>query len=259
MLTTAIGRVATHTSAIGTFTRSYLGYTNQLSSSLLSGSTIGTNYYYHQNGNDRLSGVHQQSSAWSGTRSYYLTTNAKNQVTEVDLNSPLSTGPKTISSWYYTYDDDGYRLLAATNSSVGNYQYTYDPVGNITAFNLPAANGTASYNAANQLFDLITGGSPTPLSYDSNGNLLNDGVYTYTWDAENRLLSATSNANASISTTFRYDGLGRRTVIIVSNSGKTTQTDYAWCGQTLCGSRSKSGTTVRLYYPEGEYFAYPVA
>ena len=38
----------------------------------------------------------------------------------------------------------------------------------------------------------MTGGGSTPFSYDGNGNLINDGTHTYTWDAENRLLSATS-------------------------------------------------------------------
>ena len=82
-----LGRVVTHTSPIGTFTRGYMDYTDRLSSSLLSGSTIGTNYYYHQNSNG---GVWWLSviSPGPGIRNYYLDTNAENQVTEVDLKGP---------------------------------------------------------------------------------------------------------------------------------------------------------------------------
>ena len=41
-----LGRLILATNPLGTFNRSYLGYTDQLSSSLLSGSTIGTTYHY---------------------------------------------------------------------------------------------------------------------------------------------------------------------------------------------------------------------
>ncbi|MBL8154343.1 MAG: RHS repeat-associated core domain-containing protein [Anaerolineae bacterium] len=56
-----------------------------------------------------------------------------------------------------------------------------------------------AYNAANQL---IQAGSAN-LTYDSNGNMLNDGTNAYTWDRANRLLSM---GGAS----YAYDGEGRR-------------------------------------------------
>jgi len=43
------------------------------------------------------------------------------------------------------------------------------------------------------------------MTYDANGNTLNDGTNTYTWDARNHLVSADNNG-----ATFVYDGLGRR-------------------------------------------------
>jgi RHS repeat-associated protein len=45
----------------------------------------------------------------------------------------------------------------------------------------------------------------TVITYDLDGNTLNDGTNTYTWDARNRLVSADSGA-----ATFSYDALGRR-------------------------------------------------
>ena len=44
------------------------------------------------------------------------------------------------------------------------------------------------------------------MTYDLNGNTLNDGTNTYTWDARNRIVSADSNG-----ATFAYDAVGRRT------------------------------------------------
>jgi hypothetical protein len=41
--------------------------------------------------------------------------------------------------------------------------------------------------------------------YDLNGNTLNDGMNSYSWDARNRLVSANNNGIS-----FAYDLLGRR-------------------------------------------------
>jgi YD repeat-containing protein len=60
---------------------------------------------------------------------------------------------------------------------------------------------TAVYNANNQL----TQWGSTPMSFDLNGNTLNDGTNSYSWDARNRLVSA-DGTGAS----FAYDPLGRR-------------------------------------------------
>jgi hypothetical protein len=39
--------------------------------------------------------------------------------------------------------------------------------------------------------------TPEPYTYDADGNLLSDSRWTYTWDAENRLTSATSQPQAN--------------------------------------------------------------
>ena len=73
--------------------------------------------------------------------------------------------------------------------------------GNLASTQLPAAVSNATYNANNQL----TQWGSTAMTYDLNGNTLNDGMNSYTWDARNRLVSANSNT-----ATFGYDPLGRR-------------------------------------------------
>jgi RHS repeat-associated protein len=62
--------------------------------------------------------------------------------------------------------------------------------------------GSATYNAANQQ---VTFGGQT-LTYDFNGNLLSDGVNTYTWNARNELVAV----SGPVAGTFAYDALGRR-------------------------------------------------
>jgi len=87
-------------------------------------------------------------------------------------------------------------------------------------------------------------------SYDANGNVTDDGVRTYLWDAENRLLQVNLKAQPGVSYQFRYDGFGRRVAIIATN-GTATETRYLWCGDTLCQSRTATDTVSRRYYPKG--------
>jgi YD repeat-containing protein len=56
----------------------------------------------------------------------------------------------------------------------------------------------------------------TSFTYDSNGNLTNDGSKTYTWNARNQLTGLAGGITAS----FAYDGVGRRRAKTVS--GTTT-------------------------------------
>jgi RHS repeat-associated protein len=49
-----------------------------------------------------------------------------------------------------------------------------------------------------------------PLTYDANGNLASYNGWTYTYDAQNRLISAVSTGNPQLSTTVAYDARNRR-------------------------------------------------
>ena len=143
--------------------------------------------------------------------------------------------------------DNAYRLTGAS-SSAGTYGYGLDPTDNITSFKSPTGSTSANYNELNQIKDF---GSYVYV-YDKNGSVLDDGLRTYKWDAENRLLSVTSKANSALKTAFRYDGLGRRTAIDTTN-GMTSETRYLWCGEQLCQARTSTDTVSRRYYSEGEY------
>jgi YD repeat-containing protein len=93
----------------------------------------------------------------------------------------------------------------------------------------PAANGTTAYtpNNLNQYTAIGTqtaggtscSGATQGLSYDCNGNLTYDGTFTFGYDAENRLLTASKTGLAA---TYQYDPLGRRT----KKSGTGVATTY---------------------------------
>lgn len=152
-----------------------------------------------------------------------------------------------------TYDYDAASQITGINyqngaTQIGNLTYTYDQAGNRTHIggtlartNLPAAFSAATHNAANQL----TSKFGLSLTYDANGNLLTDGLYSYTWDARNRLVALTSIGGLSAS--FQYDAFGRRTKKTVNGAS----TDYLYDGLNL--ARETAGTAPTATYLNGLY------
>lgn len=76
--------------------------------------------------------------------------------------------------------------------------------------------------------------------WDSNGNLLNDGVNTYAYDSANRLKSLT---NSSISATYNYNGLGDR--LQETTNGLTTT--FSMDLNTRLTRALSNGTNTYLY------------
>jgi RHS repeat-associated protein len=102
----------------------------------------------------------------------------------------------------YSYDPR-YRLTAADYDDGTFFHYTYDAVGNrITQATLAGMNNYV-YDIANRLIE-VDGVSYT---WDANGNLLNDGMRTYTYNHANRLTGVAQGDDAY---TFAYNGLGDR-------------------------------------------------
>ena len=102
------------------------------------------------------------------------------------------------------------RLTSASHPLLGTPQaFAYDPVGNRTT-------GGSVVNAGNQL----TADATHSYQYDDTGNLtrktlLATGNFTvYSYDAENRLTKVedfvAGNPTPAFTSTYRYDGLGRR-------------------------------------------------
>ena len=102
------------------------------------------------------------------------------------------------------------RLTSAVHPLLATPQtFAYDPVGNRTT-------GGTVVNVGNQL----TADTNYTYQYDDNGNLikktlLTTGSFTqYTYDTENRLTQvedfAAGNPTPAFTSTYRYDGLGRR-------------------------------------------------
>ncbi|MGC2450419.1 MAG: hypothetical protein WA477_22400 [Candidatus Sulfotelmatobacter sp.] len=91
-----------------------------------------------------------------------------------------------------------------------------EKTGSFAQTNVPQPVSGNAFNLANEM----TAFNGTALTYDLDGNLINDGTNTYSWDARNHLAGITGLSTAS----FVYDGLERRT--IKSIGGATTQFLY---------------------------------
>jgi len=93
----------------------------------------------------------------------------------------------------------------------GEYFRQQLPVGNGSTAawtNIVVSAGGQSSVSGNQFVPK----TPEMFLYDQDGNLTNDGHWTYTWDAENRLVSMVANTAVAPaqSLAFAYDWKGRR-------------------------------------------------
>jgi RHS repeat-associated protein len=120
------------------------------------------------------------------------------------LDNRLGRGGSTAPPESYEYDEL-YRLSTVTRGAQTAEDYSYDAVGNrLSSLPVPVWN----YDDWNRL----TSNSAATLTYDDDGNLTQKveggGVWTYDWDAENRL-TRTRKDNADVAS-YVYDALGRR-------------------------------------------------
>jgi YD repeat-containing protein len=142
----------------------------------------------------------------------------------------------------YAYDAVD-QLLSAQYAGVGlvrTVSYQYDAAGNLQWRNDAGTTTNYAVNPDNAYTQV--GGAPASL--DANGNHAGTAGATYTYDAQNRLTSATVNATT---TTFTYDARNRviqRTVV----SGSSTSTTYLIYSQWhLIEERNGTGDLAQVY------------
>jgi RHS repeat-associated protein len=130
----------------------------------------------------------------------------------------------------YTYDALARLSTAQTSGSTPYPQWglseTYDRYGNRTLQNVTAGTGPYSSVSVSTTTNRLTG---SPYTYDSNGNLTNDGSNSLVYDAENRLTSINSAANEYI-----YDGNSLRVKKCTPNcTNPTSRTVYIFSGSKV--------------------------
>ena len=104
-----------------------------------------------------------------------------------------------------------------------DYGRTYGAAGNMNQ--VPSENGVG-------------------ITWDSNGNMISDGVNTYSWTWGNRMMGA---SRPGMTATYDYDSDDRRTKKTVN--GVVTRT--MWSGADEVGEYNAAGTLLRRFVPDG--------
>jgi RHS repeat-associated protein len=141
---------------------------------------------------------------------------------------PDSTTTETAS---YTYDLLGRVVTSnqASNGSSAQRRFAYDRWGNRTSVWDAVSGGNQIQSVVlqqsggaptNRLTSVTTSGVTANYTYDSAGNVTNDGSHTYAYDAENRMVSVDLGATAS----YSYDVSNQRFKKVTG--GATTH--YVW-------------------------------
>ncbi len=166
--------------------------------------------------------------------------------------------PAAISlaqEWLYNRRSE----LAGAQVGTNRYGYAYDTIGNRTWAAANAVTNNYAVNALNQYVSVLhaspllghrfatrlrLGGYEPPCEilplYDADGNMTSDSVFSYAYDAENRLVSATPLApvDGSLSVVNGYDHKHRRVLRTVKRvNGETwivpkTHT-FVWDGDNI--------------------------
>src|SRR5260370_37259039 len=144
------------------------------------------------------------------------------QVMGINNNSTIN---RTAESAAYTYDLLG-RLVTSNQTSNGasaQRRFAYDRWGNRTGVWDASSGGNqiesvtlaqSSSVQTNQISSVTHSGSTLNYTYDATGNVTNDGVHTYQYDAVDRLVSVDNGSTAS----YKYDQQNRRVSKIVGSA-----------------------------------------
>jgi RHS repeat-associated protein len=157
------------------------------------------------------------------------------------LVSSHSDGSLGVSHAGYTWDDIG-RLTSQSDNFAGSssdvtWTLGYNPASQIVSDvrdnDSYAWTGAVSVNRSynvNGLNQYTSAGSAS-FTYDDNGNLIGDGTNSYTYDVENRLVSAVSG---TVTTSLTYDPVGRL-YEVKKKTGATTNSDtlFVYDGDAL--------------------------
>jgi RHS repeat-associated protein len=150
--------------------------------------------------------------ATRGARTASYSPNALDQYTSRTVPGYLNVLGKADASATVTVNG------AATTRQGDGYFHAELPVSNGAgpSYTSITVSGVSGSNQAQLSGHLFLPATPESYQYDLDGNLLSDGRWNYTWDAENRLASMVTKVDAADAgaprqrITFGYDYAGRR-------------------------------------------------
>ncbi len=189
-----------------------------------------------------------------GNYSYGYDAN-KNKTSETITGTLAGFGFGTGLGAATVYDDED--RLTAWNRADGILDRSWDLslVGDWNSVTQNTVTETRDHTAAHEI-SAING---TALDHDAKGNMTkNDEGFTFVWDFDNRLQSATIPAGATDATVgthdYTYDALGRRVSKSDSDDGTTTTTLFICAGQqVICEYDVPAGGSPTVTAPDQKY------
>ncbi|MBW8780717.1 MAG: RHS repeat-associated core domain-containing protein [Verrucomicrobia bacterium] len=187
----------------------------------------------------------------------HFTSNALNQIASRENNSRAIQGVAATDAYAQVNSVASARQGSFWESELllGNTGGTAVSTANVS---IGASVSTGAPASAQTLY-LLTGGASETLTHDLDGNLSADGIWTYSWDAENRLSTMMMNAGAVLPNgppqqllQFQYDYQGRRVSKKVSFwQGGTwvlqSERRFIYDGWNLIAETQANGTLIRSY------------
>ncbi|MHB8425415.1 MAG: RHS repeat-associated core domain-containing protein [Gammaproteobacteria bacterium] len=164
--------------------------------------------------------------------SWQLGYNADDDITGITDNL-ISADSQTLG-----YDALNHLTGASSTGLYGSLSDGYDANGNRDTETLNGVNTTLTIAAGSNQLLRLSGGQTATYSYDADGNLISDGINTYTYDDTNRLTSVTTGSGTD---TYQYNALGERVEKTVG--GVTTLFVYDEAGHLL-GEYSSTGQLI---------------
>jgi RHS repeat-associated protein len=164
-----------------------------------------------------------------------------------------------ISAYDYEYDylgrvtnrnDDafGYNArseVTAANVASNEYGYAYDNTGNHLFNTVNAVTNIYEVNALNQYTNITQFAESIRPVHDLDGNMISNGVWTYTWDAANQLTAAYFNSVCVVSNA--YDHAGRRVLKVSHGGTETRRFVYDSWNLVQEAVTTASGTTTNVF------------
>ncbi len=162
----------------------------------------------------------------------------------------------------FTYDEMNRVKTALTQGTTGalcwGLDYSYDVYANLTTVALDPARPSCTWTTLNAGISTNNRITNTGFSYDAAGNVLSDGSFSYTWDAESQLKTAAG-------VTYTYDGDGRHVqksngklywygaggeVIAESDVAGNFTDEYVFFGGKRIARRNVSSGNVYYYFAD---------
>jgi YD repeat-containing protein len=174
-----------------------------------------------------------------------LTWNQNGTQSSLAITDPFNSA--NTQTCNYSHDD--LTRIASVNcgASIWQQNFSYDTFGNITKTVPTGGTGYSfqpAYSTATNRMTSIGGSTP---SYDANGNVLNDFLHTYTWNADGRPITIDG---ASVT----YDALGR--MVERNNSGAYSEIVYAPTADKIEIMNGQSQTKAFVPLPGGAVAEY---